>query len=781
MNQLIYFFKNRVLYYGIAALMAVISVHIHYVIFFLLFILYVVWLKTWRQLPIYTLIGTSCLFSIFFIRAEWDNLHSHTILSPISTSFSIIFTESPVIDGDKWSAIGKETTSNEKLAVSYKLKTEEEKLFFQDQKMIGKTCNITGVLEKPAIATNENGFDYEQYLRGKSIYWQLEAGQFPIQNCSEKQSNVITKLKTIRQTGSEWIEQHFSNETKALAIALIFGDRQWIEHDVQTAYQKLGIIHLLAISGSHIIVIVGLSYFLLIRFGVTKENAITILLCILPVYAVLTGLSPSVIRAVLMSMLILVKRKWRMLSSLSAVDIISVVFLLYLFYEPKVLFNVGFLLTFTVCVFLLLSSSMLLQASSHPLKTMIFTTFISEFSVLPIILYYFYELPTLSLLANMIFIPFYSIIVLPYFLAVFVISFLLPAIVPVLLMPIDLLIKISDQIVMALSRLPFSTIIFGKPPPFILMLMIMILPLFFFLYEKKPIRRQRLYILPFMLLLIHYIGNFYNPYGEVTFIDIGQGDSILIKEPFHKGVYLIDTGGTIEWDKEDWQIKNNPYEVGKDVVVPFLKSKGISSIDKLILTHGDLDHIGGSLAVLKSIHVKEIVLPFTWAELSKEEKEITALARKKRIAVTYVKSGQLWKNGNDSFSILSPIDKETENKNDGCIVIKGRIGGLDWLFTGDLEEEGEKKLLQKYPMLTTDILKVGHHGSKTSTSSLFLNTIHPKAAIISVGKINRYGHPHKEVLERLQEKKITIWRTDKNGAITYKFFKNEGTFYFAIP
>ncbi|MFT8322396.1 MAG: DNA internalization-related competence protein ComEC/Rec2 [Bacillus sp. (in: firmicutes)] len=781
MKQTIFFFKNRLLYYGVAGLFAVLSVYIHTAIFFLLFLLYITWLKTWRRLSFRSTYMIILLFFVLFLRAESEKRLSHTNIPPLKTNFTIIITDVPMINGDKWSVVGKETTNNEKLILSYKLKTESEKGFYQKQKMIGKTCNVTGALEEPAVARNENGFDYQKYLQNQSIYWQLKVDDLSIKKCSETKPTILMELKKARQAGSNWIEEYFTDNTKAMAIALIFGDRQWIEYEVQTAYQKLGIIHLLAISGSHIIVIVGIIYFLLIRLGATKEKAVTILLLILPMYAVLTGLSPSVNRAVSMSMLILVKRKSKLFASFSSVDILSFVFLLYLFYEPKVLFDVGFLLSFTVCIFLLVSSSMLIQSSSPPIKTLLFTTFISEFSVLPIILFYFYELPTLSLFANIIFIPFYSVIVLPYFLVVFAISLLTPTIISSLLFPIDMLLRLSDNMVQRVSALPFSTVIFGKPSLFLIVLFMIGLPLFFFLYENTLYKRWRLYCIPFILLGMLYMESVYSPFGEVTFIDIGQGDSILIKEPYRKGIYLIDTGGTIVWDQEKWQMKKNPFEVGKDIVVPYLKSKGVSIIDKLILTHGDVDHIGGAMAVLKSLKVKEIVFPDTVMEPSQEEQAILGIANKKGIPITYVKAGQGWTSSNASFDILSPIDRYAENKNASSIVIKGNIGGLNWLFAGDLEEEGEKKLLQKYPMLTVDILKAGHHGSKTSTSAQLLHAIKPKAAVISAGKNNRYGHPHKDVLERLQAENILIWRTDENGAITYKYHQKEGTFSMQLP
>ncbi|GKU81335.1 DNA internalization-related competence protein ComEC/Rec2 [Niallia sp. NCCP-28] len=686
------------------------------------------------------------------------------------------------MDGDMLKGVAKEVTTNEKIHFSYKIKSEAEKEEIEKLSLLGSRCLAIGKLEKPASARNEFSFDYKKYLWNHSIYWNVKADAFTIETCLDSSVNLIHLIEAERQSGIKWIEKKFSEETKGVAVALIFGDRQLMDEGIQTAFQRLGIIHLLAISGSHIIILIAIFYFLMIRFGITKEKATTIMLIILPIYAVLTGLSPSVIRAVATSMLVLLKLKAKTLRSFPSIDLLSFVFLFYIFFQPKVIFDVGFILSFTVCLFLLLSSSIFIHLSSNIMYKLLFPTFVSEFSVVPIILSYFYEIPTLSLLANVVYIPFYSIIVLPYLLVVFVFSFFVPFMIDILLLPMDVVLSYSNRLIIQVSSLPSSTVILGKPSNFMLFFYLAASIIFFYQFEKNngPSRICLLFI-PFCLVLMQVMGNYYHAEGEVSFIDVGQGDSILIKLPEHQGIYLIDTGGTIEFDKEEWQRRNNPYEVGKDTLVPFLKSKGIATIDKLILTHGDLDHIGGSLAVISSIRVKEIVFPQTNLEPGKEEKEILQLAAQKRIPVSYVRGGQSFLSGDTRFHILSPLTENIENKNDASIVIKAKIGGLNWLFTGDLEESGEQLLLSRYPNLQTDILKIGHHGSKTSTSERFLQKVDPKAAIISAGKNNRYGHPHKAVIDRLQKAHITVWRTDLNGEITYKFSNKKGTFFMQLP
>ncbi|PKG24500.1 DNA internalization-related competence protein ComEC/Rec2 [Niallia nealsonii] len=774
--------KNRILYFSISGLFAYLCVFLHLYFFLLVFFLYTLWLFFSKKFTLIFLCSLLFIFGLFFLRADLENRLSFSRLLPTTTKFTLLFLEEPTVDGDMLKGVAKETKTNEKIHFSYKIKSEVEKEYVEKLSLLGRRCLVIGELEKPASARNEFNFDYKKYLWNHSIYWNVKADTFIDKNCSDSSVNLIDRIKTERQSGIKWIQEKFSKETKGVAIALIFGDRQLMDEGIQTAFQRLGIIHLLAISGSHIIILIAIFYFLMIRFGITKEKAITIMLIILPVYAVLTGLSPSIIRAVATSVLVLLKLKVKKLRSFPSIDLLSFVFLFYIFFQPKVIFDVGFILSFTVCLFLLLSSSIFINLSSNIMYRLLFPTFVSEFSVLPIILSYFYEIPTLSLLANVLYIPFYSIIVLPYLLIVFVLSFFVPFMIDILLLPMDVILSYSNRLIIRLSSFPFSTIILGKPSN-ILLFFYLLAPIIFFYQFEKNNSSSRIYFLfiPIILVLMQVMGNYYHSEGEVSFIDVGQGDSILIKLPQHQGIYLIDTGGTIEFDKEKWQKRNNPYEVGKDTLVPFLKSKGIATIDKLILTHGDLDHIGGSLAVVSSIRVKEIVFPKTNLEPGKEEKEILQLAAQKRIPVSYVKGGQSFLSGDTRFYILSPLTENIENKNDASIVIKAKIGGLNWLFTGDLEESGEQLLLSRYPNLKTDILKIGHHGSKTSTSESFLQKIEPKAAIISAGKNNRYGHPHKAVIDRLQKAHITTWRTDLNGEITYKFSKRKGTFFMQLP
>ncbi|MDF2856342.1 MAG: hypothetical protein K0Q87_2193, partial [Neobacillus sp.] len=237
-------------------------------------------------------------------------------------------------------------------------------------------------------------------------------------------------------------------------------------------------------------------------------------------------------------------------------------------------------------------------------------------------------------------------------------------------------------------------------------------------------------------------------------------------------------GGIVSFPEEEWKRKKKPYEVGRDVVVPFLKGKGITKIDMLILTHGDMDHIGGAFSVITELRVGQIIMPSV-AEPSETEESLIQLAKKMGIPVVKIFEGGQWESRNSEFNVLAPEKEYKGERNSGSIALFARVGGLNWFFGGDLEQNGEERIIMKYPQMTIDVLKAGHHGSKTSTSERFINQIKPKVALISAGEKNRYGHPHNEVLERLNS--IAVYRTDKHGAITYRFYQDNGTFSGYLP
>jgi competence protein ComEC len=509
---------------------------------------------------------------------------------------------------------------------------------------------------------------------------------------------------------------------------------------------------------------------------------INFLLILLPIYVILTGGSPSVIRSAMMIFLVLLTAKWQARLKLFPIDAISLAFIAYLFNSPMVIFDAGFQLSFSVSLIIILSAPYILQSYQRNLTRMLATSLAAQVEALPFLLYHYFEVSLIGIIANMVYIPLFSFVYLPGLYLLFFIQFIFGK-TPLILTKLFLaIITFANRLISYLSGLSFFRLIPGRPSWLFLILYVLLLLAIFYLWEAKNYLQRKLYlvILSGLLVVSQPSWNWIDPYGEVTMIDVGQGDSILIHFPHGKGNYLIDTGGTIHFGEEKWKERAKAFEVGRDVVVPFLKGKGITKIDKLILTHGDMDHIGGAFSIIKELKVKQILMPAV-TEPSTTELDIIKEANKRKIPIVKVSEGDHWTNEENLFYILSPEKNYAGERNGGSIAFITQLGGQKWFFGGDLDQEGEEKIIKKYPNLDIDVLKAGHHGSKTSSAESFINQITPKIALISAGENNRFGHPHQEVLERLEKTKTIILRTDQQGAITYKFYHQKGTFLTYIP
>ena len=270
----------------------------------------------------------------------------------------------------------------------------------------------------------------------------------------------------------------------------------------------------------------------------------------------------------------------------------------------------------------------------------------------------------------------------------------------------------------------------------------------------------------FLILLVFFfkITPYINPNTYIYFLDVGQGDSTIIVGSHLRKVIMIDTGGKITYEEEEWEKKNKTYK-SSDNIITFLKSIGITKIDTLIGTHGDYDHIGEAKNLINQFKVDKVIL--NQGEYNDLELELISELKKKKIEYFQNKT-ELNQN---KIKLYFINNEQYDNENDNSIVIYSIIEGFQFLLMGDAGIEVEKDLLNKYNLKNINLLKVGHHGSKTSTSEEFIKEINPQYSIISVGRKNRYGHPNKEVLENLKNTKI--FRTDQDGSIVIKIMKHK--------
>lgn len=676
----------------------------------------------------------------------------------------------PLINGDRLSFQVEDQNKNI-VQLSYKMKSASEKKQMR-QLHAGVSCIFDGERKEPQIARNFHGFNYRDYLYKQNIHFILEATY--ISECRKTSLSLVQWILLLRQQAILGVTEMFPEQSGAFMNALLFGDRQQMTFEVEEQYQQFGLVHLLAISGSHIVLLMVIVYFILLRSGVTREIATVCLIFFIPIYMILAGASPSVIRASITGVLMLIAFMCSI--RLSSLDALSITAICMLIFDPYLVFNIGFQFSFIGSFALLLSAPLLLESGNGVIRNSIYISLISQLVSTPILLYHFGYYSPYSIFLNILYVPFLSLIVLPCSIIILICLPIIPFLAKSFANVLSIGLNLSNDFLSYCESLPFTRLNFGQTPILLVALYCVSIISVLMVWERR-ISKGMVFIFAGIFLFIstgHYVYPYFRESGSVTFLDVGQGDAILIRLPYDQEIYLIDTGGTIRLNKEEWQRKKHEFSVGNDILIPYLQKEGIKKIDKLIVTHGDADHIGAAQELLSNITVKEVVFGRKEQEAILE-KAVKKQALEKEVKISEVGEGESWRVNEAEFFVLAPTGKE-RSENNASIVLWAKLGGITWLFTGDLEEEGEKGLVATYPDLRADVLKVAHHGSNTSSITPFLSAVQPNIAIISVGERNRYGHPHKEVIERFEKMGIEIWRTDKQGAISYVFKEERGTF-----
>lgn len=657
------------------------------------------------------------------------------------------------IDGDSFQAFVR--CEKEKFQLSYKITTEEEQ---QKLKKLhyGQFISVSANVEIPSVNRNRNQFNYQSYLKNQNVHYILRVSNLTITN--QFSPSFLMRLQNIRLKIITYLTEKISPTISPYCLALISGEKSGFSPEMYEVYQQMGVVHLLAISGLHVNLLIGAIYFLLLKFGITRERAITCLLVFLPFYVILTGANPPVIRAATMTALLLLSEKYA--TKWSSFSAICLSFILFFLLQPYVVKEVGFQLSYAVSFGIILSSRQILTKQQNAFTKSLAISFISTIMSSVVMMYHFYSFSWVGIFFNLIYVPIFTIIILPGCLSVFVLSFFPTEILHFPEVVLTFFIDLVEKLTYIFAKIPHQTIVTGRPNTVILVLIIITIIIFFSQWQKKKF--------PFWIFIcfcfLCYLASF-NFSGKVSFIDVGQGDSILIQLPYNQGNYLIDTGGQLPFEKEAWAKKRKPFTIGGSTLTPVLKSKGINRLDKVIITHSDADHMEGIDDLQKNITINELIYA-KGAENKPIMKE--ALAAMPKVKQTIILAGAKWQIGENSFECLYP-DKAGEGGNDDSIVLKAVLDGKIWLFTGDLEANGEKGISEQ--PIKADILKVGHHGSKTSSSKEFIQKVKPTFAVISCGLNNRFGHPHAETINTLETAGVTILRTDVQGEIMYTFGK----------
>ncbi|AIC94036.1 DNA internalization-related competence protein ComEC/Rec2 [Shouchella lehensis] len=719
-----------------------------------------------RAAPLFFLLP----FSLYLCSTSFIDDRNASSLKPGPTSLTFYVKEAPYINGSQLTTTIKTTDGETLLLMGY---AKEEVELYRPDMSVGNICQAKGDLTQPTAARNRYGFDYRQYLYYQHIHMLFRVTQLATISCKSIDSqSFVTKVQKYRHNATQRLQEQLPPSLSGIVLALTFGERRYLAPDVIEAYSKLGVIHLLAISGLHVGILTGSIFYLLIRMGIPREVVFISLLAFLPVFIILTGASPPVIRAAIMTMiyffLVLLRVPIHPFYGFSAI------FLLYLLVQPYALFQLGFQLSFLVSFTLLLMQKPIMDRYHSYGKRLFCVTTIAQLVGLPLIAYHFFQWSPLSLLINLVYIPFISLVLLPY-------SFFLVFISELPIIPIDPLVMASETLmvwihkwVVELGNNVYMWVI-GRPTIVQMMVLYGFLVAIALLWEKQSYWTWVAIGLFCVALTVPAQLPKFNGNAVITMLDVGQGDSFLIETPNRKEVYLIDTGGVMTFATEDWEQRKKTFDTGKDIVVPYLKAKGIKSLTGLILTHGDFDHIGGAKGILENVHVEYVYYPE--GELEKEI-EVELFEQVDDEKMVLVKAGDMISN---QFYVLHPSSDRIWSGNDQSIVLYGSFHKQSILFTGDLEEEGEDHLLKGFPNLKVDILKAGHHGSRTSTQESLLDQLKPNIALVSAGVNNRFGHPHPEVLERLHTRDIHVYQTNIHGSVELSIRSDGISIHKSVP
>lgn len=678
------------------------------------------------------------IFGFWFLFQNWQQSQASQNIAD-SVERVRILPDTIKVNGDSLSFRGK--ADSRTFQVYYKLQSENEKEQFQVLTDLHE-IELEGKLSEPEGQRNFGGFDYQAYLKTQGIYQTLNIKK--IQSLQKVGSwDIGENLSSLRRKAVVWIKTHFPDPMRNYMTGLLLGHLDTDFEEMNELYSSLGIIHLFALSGMQVGFFMDGFKKLLLRLGLTQEKLKWLTYPFSLIYAGLTGFSASVIRSLLQKLLAQ--------HGVKGLDNFALTVLVLFIVMPNFFLTAGGVLSCAYAFILTMTSK-----EEEGIKAIARESLVISLGILPILSFYFAEFQPWSILLTFVFSFLFDLVFLPLLSILFALSFLYPVI------QLNFLFEWLEGMIRLVSQVASRPLVFGQPNAWLLILLLISLALVYDL--RKNIKRLAvlsLLITGLFFLTKHPLEN------EITMMDVGQGESIFLRDITGKTI-LIDVGGKAESDKkiEKWQEKATISNAQRSLI-PYLKSRGVPKIDQLILTNTDKEHIGGLLEVTKAFHVGEILV----SKGSLKQKEFVAELQETQTKVRSVTVGENLSIFGSQLEVLSP-SKMGDGGHEDSLVLYGKLLDKHFLFTENLEEKGERDLLKHYPDLEVDVLKASQHGSKKSSSSAFLEQLKPEMTLISVGKNNRTKLPHQETLTRLETINSKVYRTDQQGAIRFKGWKN---------
>lgn len=719
------------------ALVAILIVTIYFeanwlAFFLVLVLLRVICLKNGRLLLLIGIVA-----GVFLVRCQLLEQNLRPVMPQFSSA--IFSPDNFSVNGDLLS--GQLQGGKQTVRFIYKLKSRQEQNTWQHQTEIVQASVKVKKITEISGPRNIGEFDFKKYAYHKNVHYTVELSDIGQTNVYQPRT-ILDKINVLRIH----IIQHLARLPKWLKIhaqSLIVGYTATSDKDFLKILSVLGVIHLFSLSGLHVLILLTIIRKITSALRIPVEWVNDVMLILLPCYGILVGSKSGIWRAIVLAMVGIILGKMKV--SWSRLDVFSVTIMICLLIYPFAIIEMGGQLSF------LLSFAILyLYKEAHFLLTVFKMNLVS----LPLITFYTYQFNWLTLLANVLFIPLFTYVILPVTLISSV--------------TVDWKFwQIPNQffewfysLLNSLAANSTNTFVTGRFPAGIVIILVVIV---LFYVESKTFWNK--YLWQYLVVFIGcVILNKFPLFGSVSLIDVGQGDSILVTTPLQRKTFLIDVAGKLEFPTKPWAKRTSSNQV-ENSTIPFLKSQGISHIDKIFISHKDVDHIGNLETILAKFPVKEVNFGIGLEE-NKRIKQ--AIKQHPEIKFKNLRQGDVVDTGFIKWQVLWP-KKKGIGENGDSLTLLAKIKNKKWLFPGDLDSAGEQAILNNNNF-QIDYLKLGHHGSKTATSNTLLEKTKPNLGFISAGVNNRYGHPNKETLERLQKHQVQYFNTAEYGMITWYYF-----------
>lgn len=590
-----------------------------------------------------------------------------------------------------------------------------------------------------------NTFNYKKYLYNKKIFHILNVKEIIF---IKRNNNILLTLK------DKIMNKSINMKSFPYINALLMGNKDLLDEDAVNSYRNNGISHLFAISGLHVGIFVTGLMFLLKKAHVKENKRYLIIIVFIALYMFITNFSMSITRAGIYTILCCINEIYYFY--IKKINLLLLTLSLILFVNPLLIFDIGLQYSFSITFFLLLFKDKLYVKEEPYLKNLFKVSLICFLVSIPITINSFYQLNILSVIYNLLFVPYISYIILPscIFCYIFVIFDKV----------LFYLLIIMEKISLFCESIDFGKIIFCKPNWFVLIVYYLII---IFVANKILNKEYKFLLLLLIFMVGHYCYPLFNNEDYLLMLDVGQGDSFLLK--VDDNITLIDTGGYLLYEDKEYS-----YSIARNKILPYLKSCGITKIDNLILSHGDADHMQESIYIIKNYRVNNIYLNSN--DNNSLEQRVWNIAKEKNISIKKLQQNTILKVG--KYKMYS-LNKNFIEENASSLVLYTKINNYKLLFLSDINKKEETYILDNYKLHDIDVLKIAHHGSKNSSDYDVVRKLNPKLALISAGLNNKFNHPNEETLTTLENLKIKYYRTDYHGSV--KISLKNGTITSYVP